>query len=440
MAANIGTITQGDYTGPGSGTTVTITNVTQDTGSNRYLYFIIQHVNFVTPSNVTYNGDSMTKFRTFTGQSVFWEVYELANPDTGDNNIVITYPAFQEYGTDIGYMAISTTDADGYGGIVDESGSALNPNGLDFNLTLQGTGSAIIATTAIPTPTSNGQTLEIDGSTKSSAFPYFQQVGTSNTGAGWFKENVSTGNCNVTSTSGFNMAALAFEVKGAASATPTLSRSTSSLSGFTYGFGSGPSSQQSFTVSGNDLTANVTVTAPTNYEVSTTSGSGFGSSVVLTQSGGDIVGEPKTVYVRLKSGLSVNTYNGNVTISSTGATSLTVALSGSVTAVLLPTVTMNSISPGGATLVVANGEVTSDGGAFVSARGFVWNTTGSPDMNDNIVADFGGTGTGTYSENITLVPGLKAYIEAYATNSVGTAVSTTGANVTLPGTRRVFII
>jgi hypothetical protein len=224
MAANIGIITQGDYTGPGGGTTVTISNITQDTGSDRYLYFIIQHVNNVVPTSVTYNGVAMTKFRSFSGQSVFWEVYELANPATGNNNIVITYPAFQEYGTDIGYMAISTTDADGYGGIGDDTGSAANPDGLDFNLALQGTGSAIIATTIVPSPTQNGQVIEIDGSTKSSAFPYFQQVGTANTGAGWFKENVSTGNCNVKSTVGFNMAALAFEVKASAVTPPTTRR------------------------------------------------------------------------------------------------------------------------------------------------------------------------------------------------------------------------
>ena len=40
MATSIGTTKQGSFTGPGSGTTVDITSVTQDTGSGGYLYFI----------------------------------------------------------------------------------------------------------------------------------------------------------------------------------------------------------------------------------------------------------------------------------------------------------------------------------------------------------------------------------------------------------------
>ena len=111
---------------------------------------------------------------------------------------------------------------------------------------------------------------------------------------------------------------------------PAITCATTSLSGFTYQEGSGPSAAQSFSVSGSYLTANITVTAPTNYEVSKSSGSGYASSVTLTQSSGSV--SATTVYVRLKSGLSAGTYSSaNVTIASTGATSKTIALSGSVT-------------------------------------------------------------------------------------------------------------
>lgn len=48
------------------------------------------------------------------------------------------------------------------------------------------------------------------------------------------------------------------------------------------------SGQQSFTVNGSNLTANIAITAPTGFEVSTTSGSGFGISVTLTQSSGSV--------------------------------------------------------------------------------------------------------------------------------------------------------
>jgi hypothetical protein len=109
----------------------------------------------------------------------------------------------------------------------------------------------------------------------------------------------------------------------------SINPSTSSLSNLSYEIGYGPSSEQSFTVSGQDLTANIVLNAPTNYEISTTSGSGFGSSVTLTQSGGTV--SSTTIYVRLKSGLSEGSYNSeNITISSTGKITRTVTCSGSV--------------------------------------------------------------------------------------------------------------
>lgn len=104
------------------------------------------------------------------------------------------------------------------------------------------------------------------------------------------------------------------------------------LNEFTYGYGSGPSAAQSINVSGSLLTANITVSASSNYEVSLSENSGYASSVTLTQSAGSVSSTP--VYIRLKSGLNSGTYSTNsdkITVSSTGATDVTVALSGSVT-------------------------------------------------------------------------------------------------------------
>ncbi len=112
-----------------------------------------------------------------------------------------------------------------------------------------------------------------------------------------------------------------------ASTTPTINVS-GAVSGLDYFEGNGPSNEDTFTVSGINLTADINVAAPTNFEISLTTGSGFGSSVTVTQSGGTAT--TTTVYARLISGLSANTYNGDVTASSTGATSQTVALSGTV--------------------------------------------------------------------------------------------------------------
>ncbi len=114
---------------------------------------------------------------------------------------------------------------------------------------------------------------------------------------------------------------------------PVLSVSPSTLSGFSYVQGSGPSASQSYTVSGSNLTGsgNITVTGSTNYEVSTDN-STFSGSVNLPYAGGIITGQPKTVYVRLKAGLSAANYNGE-TISNAGggATTVNVTCYGQVT-------------------------------------------------------------------------------------------------------------
>ncbi len=133
---------------------------------------------------------------------------------------------------------------------------------------------------------------------------------------------------NATGSSGARVYSV--EIKGILNEnTPTITISTETLSGFTYNHGSGPSTQQSFTVSGSNLTANISLAAPTNYEISTSSGSGFGSSLTLTQSEGTVAST--TIYVRLKAGLAVGNYNSeNITLSSTSASDKTVTLSGSV--------------------------------------------------------------------------------------------------------------
>ena len=112
--------------------------------------------------------------------------------------------------------------------------------------------------------------------------------------------------------------------------TPTITIIETTLSGFTYVQGSGPSSEQTFKLSGSNLTNDISVSAPTNYEISNTSSSGFTSSLTFTQSGGTVT--EQTVYVRLKAGLSEGSYNNEtINISSTDATSKTVTLNGSVT-------------------------------------------------------------------------------------------------------------
>ncbi len=119
------------------------------------------------------------------------------------------------------------------------------------------------------------------------------------------------------------------------SSSPTISVNPTTLTGFSYIEGSGPSSEQSFTISGSNLTANISITPPTNYEISTGTGGSFSATnpITLSQSGGSV--GSTTIYVRLKAGISTGDYNSeDITASSTGASNKTVTCSGSVIAPL----------------------------------------------------------------------------------------------------------
>ncbi|MEL6865872.1 MAG: LamG-like jellyroll fold domain-containing protein [Bacteroidota bacterium] len=87
---------------------------------------------------------------------------------------------------------------------------------------------------------------------------------------------------------------------------------------------------QTFTLSGNGLSADAKVELPgTDFELST-DGSSYSSSLTISQSGGDLVGEPVTIYARLKSSASLGTYNDEIIISSTGADTVKIAIDGEV--------------------------------------------------------------------------------------------------------------
>lgn len=114
------------------------------------------------------------------------------------------------------------------------------------------------------------------------------------------------------------------------SSTPTITVNPTSLAGLDYVETLGPSTEQTFTVEGTLLTTDIVLTAPTNFEVSTVSGSGFGTSINLTPTLGSVT--TTTIYTRLVSGLTANTYSGTLTATSTGATTQNVSLEGTVTA------------------------------------------------------------------------------------------------------------
>jgi hypothetical protein len=150
---------------------------------------------------------------------------------------------------------------------------------------------------------------------------------------------------NGTTATGSNSTATVTFTAVVNSGTPVLTGSVSSLTTFTSCQGS-VSSEQNFTVSGTDLTSNITVTAPAGFEVSLTSGSGYASSITITASG-TLIATP--VYVRMTTS-ATGTPNGNITISSTGANNQTVAVTGSVNS--LPSLQLKLSPPNVSTLSV----------------------------------------------------------------------------------------
>jgi len=75
------------------------------------------------------------------------------------------------------------------------------------------------------------------------------------------------------------------------------------------------------------------------------------------------------------------------------------------------------ITPASAT---SGGNVISDGGSPVTARGICWNTSPNPTTANNHTT--GGSGTGAFVSNLAgLTANTLYYVRAYATNSVGTA-------------------
>jgi large repetitive protein len=124
------------------------------------------------------------------------------------------------------------------------------------------------------------------------------------------------------------------------------------------------SAEQSFSVSGSALTVNITITAPTGFEISTTSGSGFAPSLALTQSGGTV--NATTIFVRIAAS-ATGTPSGNITLASTGVTTINVAVSGTVN----PLPATPSISAGGATTFCAGDNVVLTSS---SATGNTWST------------------------------------------------------------------
>lgn len=115
---------------------------------------------------------------------------------------------------------------------------------------------------------------------------------------------------------------------------PSLTVSTTSLTDFGNVCVGTLSSNETFTVEGSNLIADLVVTAPSEFQVSLASGSGFGSSVTISPTGGTV--STTTIYAKLVPS-SAGAKSGNIEVTSTSAATKTVSVSG--TGVAVPTIT-----------------------------------------------------------------------------------------------------
>ena len=116
---------------------------------------------------------------------------------------------------------------------------------------------------------------------------------------------------------------------------PVVNVTPLTLSGFTYMEGEGPSNEQSFVISGMNLTDPITVSNPDLYfQISRTSGNDFSNepSITLDPTNGII---DQTIYVRMAAGLAVGTYSTTLIVNSEVGNN-NVTCNGTVTAQPVP--------------------------------------------------------------------------------------------------------
>jgi uncharacterized protein (TIGR02145 family) len=83
------------------------------------------------------------------------------------------------------------------------------------------------------------------------------------------------------------------------------------------------------------------------------------------------------------------------------------------------------------TTATSGGDVTSDGGFSITARGVCWSTSPNPVITGSHTLD--GSGTGPFASSLTgLTPNTFYYMRAYATNNIGTAYGNEVSFTSLP--------
>ncbi len=325
---------------------------------------------FQTSSQGVFNGNTNIQFLT-TGTS------DNTNSVALDLNLNFSNRTAGNLSFDVATVFNSTGDRKSsfrvYYTVNGTDWSELTGVNLPYTATNNVAGSASV-NISLPTTLSNQSSVK---------FRFYQHNGSGGTTGS--RPKISLDNVSVTST--------------AVSTSPTITVSSTSVTGFSYTQGSGPSPEKNFIVSGSNLTDNISVIPPANYEISTATGSSFSSTnpIVLTQTGG-VVGNT-TIYARLKAGLNTGTYNNeNVTLTSSGAADKTVTFSGEVLT-NSPTIQSSVTALSGFTYT---GTGPSSSQNFTVTGSNLTNTVELASANNKY--EFSTTSNGTYTSTLSLSP------------------------------------
>ncbi len=224
--------------------------------------------------------------------------------------------------------------------------------------------------------------------------------------------------------------------------TPTITVSPTTLAFGNITVGQ-TSTAQSFTVSGANLTANITITAPTGYTISTTSGGTYASTLTLTQTAGTVANT--TIYVKF-SPTAVQSYSGNITNVSTGATTKNVAVSGAGIAAPTPTITVSPSTLSFSNVVVGQ---TSTLTYTVSGSNLTNNITLTAPTGYTISTTSGGTyaSTLTLTQTAGIVANTTIYVkfsptavQSYSGNITNVSTGATTQNVAVSANGSVSIV
>lgn len=168
------------------------------------------------------------------------------------------------------------------------------------------------------------------------------------------------------------------------------------VTGLDYFFNNGPSAEQSFNVGGSNLVANLIVAVNSPFAISENMGGPYSTSVSLMPSSGTVATTP--IYVILENGEAVGPYSDDATISSSGATSQTVGLSGTVSPAD-PQITITG-TVGSLDYAVGSGGPSTEDSFFVSALFLQANLTVTAPTDFEVATD----ALGPYSSSVSFSP------------------------------------